>query len=39
MQAKNENKINNSLCSCRSKIFLTIFREEFVSDFRKTNLS
>ena len=39
MQSKNENKINNSLCSRCSKIFVNIFRDEFVSDIRKTYLS
>ena len=36
MQSQNENKINNSLCSRCSKIYMNIFREEFVSNIRKT---
>ena len=34
-QSQNENEINNSLRS-RSKIYMNIFREEFVSNIRKT---
>ena len=36
MQSQNEKKINNSLCSRCSKIYMNIFREEFVSNIRKT---
>ena len=38
MQSQNENKINNSLCSRCRKISMSIFREEFVSNIRKTYL-